>query len=93
MWFGSAAKLSLLRVLLDLVVTNNGACCIAVDAFPVPCAAAISSSDGMSKGGMVTATVSMPATVLDGLAAKSGLFIKQRIDWLEIACNWEVPNK
>ena len=67
--------------------------CDVVSLLFLPFAAAISDSDGMSKGGMVTVSVSVPATVLDGLAAKNGLFIKQRIDWLEVACNWEVPNK
>lgn len=47
----------------------------------------------MSKGGMVSVSVTVPATVLDGLAAQTGLFIKQRVDILEVACNWEVPNK
>ena len=67
-------------------------------------AAAVSSAGGSysvplndaedgSKGVVVTMSVSVPATVLDALAKEHGLFIKQRIDWMEVACNWEIPNK
>jgi len=35
----------------------------------------------------------VPASILDALASKEGLFIKQKVDMLESFVDWEVPNR
>jgi len=56
-------------------------------------AASTAAATGLGKGGHKASIVEVPASILDALASKEGLFIKQKVDMLESLVDWEVPNR